>query len=73
MTVLGVDIGNAGAIALIDKSGELVDVVDMPTRPNRASERVPASGELSAKCPSPFRGLAPGTVPQGAERRANGE
>jgi crossover junction endodeoxyribonuclease RuvC len=30
LSVLGVDIGNLGAIALIDKSGELVDVVDMP-------------------------------------------
>jgi hypothetical protein len=30
MTVLGVDIGNTGAIALIDESGGLVEVHDMP-------------------------------------------
>ena len=31
MTVLGVDIGNTGAVALIGERGELVEVVDMPT------------------------------------------
>ena len=31
MTVAGVDIGNQGAIALLDESGELVAVHDMPT------------------------------------------
>jgi hypothetical protein len=30
LTVIGVDIGNRGAIALIDESGELVDISDMP-------------------------------------------
>jgi crossover junction endodeoxyribonuclease RuvC len=30
MIVLGVDIGNTGAIALIDESGELIDAIDMP-------------------------------------------
>jgi crossover junction endodeoxyribonuclease RuvC len=31
MTVLGVDIGNAGAVAILSESGELVEVCDMPT------------------------------------------
>ena len=31
MIVLGVDIGNTGAIALVDGSGELLEVCDMPT------------------------------------------
>jgi hypothetical protein len=30
LTVLGVDIGNAGAVALIDEVGELLEVCDMP-------------------------------------------
>ena len=30
VTVLGVDIGNAGAVALLDGSGELLEVCDMP-------------------------------------------
>ena len=30
MTVLGVDIGNSGALALLTPTGELVDIVDMP-------------------------------------------
>jgi crossover junction endodeoxyribonuclease RuvC len=30
MFVLGVDIGNTGAVALIDESGELLEVCDMP-------------------------------------------
>jgi hypothetical protein len=30
MTVLGVDIGNTGAVGLINESGELLDVFDMP-------------------------------------------
>jgi crossover junction endodeoxyribonuclease RuvC len=30
MAVIGVDIGNTGAIALIDESGELLEVHDMP-------------------------------------------
>ena len=31
MTVLGVDIGNTGAVALLDKSGKILEVHDMPT------------------------------------------
>jgi hypothetical protein len=32
MTVLGIDLGNAGAIALLDESGDLLEVCDMPCR-----------------------------------------
>jgi crossover junction endodeoxyribonuclease RuvC len=31
LIVLGVDIGNTGAVALIDESGDLLEVCDMPT------------------------------------------
>ena len=30
MTVLGVDVGNTGAIALIDESGDLLEICDLP-------------------------------------------
>jgi crossover junction endodeoxyribonuclease RuvC len=50
MTVLGVDIGASGALAVLDDTGQLVDVFDMPTLrdgpKNRRTINAPLLAEL---------------------------
>jgi hypothetical protein len=56
LTVIGVDIGNTGAIALLTEAGELVDVVDMPTLNDgprhRATINAPLLAAIVAGAPS---------------------
>jgi hypothetical protein len=53
MPVLGIDVGNCGAIALIDDDGQLVEVHDTPTLNNgpkgRPTINAPLLAELIAK------------------------
>lgn len=53
MTIAGVDIGNTGAVALLDESGELLEVHDMPTLAdgpkNRPSLNAPLLAAIVAK------------------------
>lgn len=56
MTILGIDPGAHGAVAVLDESGELVEVLDMPstTEANgRTSTNRPCSqGPLLARMPA---------------------
>jgi crossover junction endodeoxyribonuclease RuvC len=47
--VLGVDIGNAGALALIDETGALIDVADMPILRDGPAGRPAVNGPLLAE------------------------
>lgn len=47
MTILGVDPGNRGAIAVLDEGGDLLEVLDMPTTPE-ANGRTANSAPLLA-------------------------
>jgi crossover junction endodeoxyribonuclease RuvC len=49
MTVLGVDIGSAGALALLTEAGELIDVADMPILRDGPSKRPAVNGPLLAE------------------------
>jgi crossover junction endodeoxyribonuclease RuvC len=48
MTILGVDIGSAGALALLDEAGELLDVADMPILRDGPANRPAVNGPLLA-------------------------
>jgi crossover junction endodeoxyribonuclease RuvC len=48
MFVLGVDIGNSGAVALIDEAGELLEVCDMPCLDDGPKGRPSVSAPLLA-------------------------
>lgn len=48
-TVIGVDIGAAGALALVDEAGELVEVADMPILRDGPSNRPAVNGPLLAE------------------------
>ena len=53
MTILGIDIGATGAIALLSEKGELIDVFDMPTLhdgpKNRRTVNAPLLAEIVYK------------------------
>jgi crossover junction endodeoxyribonuclease RuvC len=49
MTILGVDIGSAGALALLTEAGELLDVADMPILRDGPSKRPAVNGPLLAE------------------------
>jgi hypothetical protein len=56
MTVLGVDIGSTGAVALIDEDGELLEVHDMPSlndgiAPGKAGAKDAARSEAIRRWP----------------------
>jgi crossover junction endodeoxyribonuclease RuvC len=60
MTILGVDIGSAGALALITEAGELVDIADMPILRDGPSNRPAVNSPLLAElvgCWRPHRGF----------------
>jgi hypothetical protein len=48
MLILGVDIGSAGALALVDEAGELLDVADMPILRDGPAKRPAVNGPLLA-------------------------
>ena len=48
-TILGVDIGASGALALIDEAGELIEVADMPILRDGPSKRPAVNGPLLAE------------------------
>jgi crossover junction endodeoxyribonuclease RuvC len=48
-TVLGIDIGAAGALALLDEAGELLDVADMPILRDGPAGRPTVNGPLLAE------------------------
>ena len=75
MTVLGVDIGSKGALALLTASGELLDVADMPVLADGPKGRPAVNAPLLAKIirrwqPDQawieFVGARPGEGPTGA-------
>jgi predicted RNase H-like nuclease (RuvC/YqgF family) len=39
MTILGIDPGKSGAVAVLDESGELLEVLDMPSTPEANGSR----------------------------------
>jgi crossover junction endodeoxyribonuclease RuvC len=53
MNVIGIDVGSTGALALVTRAGELLDVADMPTLRDgpkgRASINAPLLSELLAR------------------------
>lgn len=48
-TIIGVDIGAAGALALVDEAGELLEVADMPILRDGPSNRPAVNGPLLAE------------------------
>jgi crossover junction endodeoxyribonuclease RuvC len=49
MTILGIDIGVSGALALITMSGELIEVADMPILRDGPKNRATVNGPLLAE------------------------
>ncbi len=49
MSVLGIDIGNSGALALITEAGELVEVCDMPLLKDGPKSRPSLNAPLLAE------------------------
>lgn len=73
--ILGIDIGAAGALALLSDAGELIDVADMPVLRDGPKSRPTVNGPLLAQIiqrwqPSrayiEFVGARPGEGPTGA-------
>ena len=74
MTVLGIDPGAHGAIAILDDGGDLLDVLDMPSieeTPGRPSTNAPLLASILAKAGArtiycEFVGARPSDAPSGA-------
>jgi crossover junction endodeoxyribonuclease RuvC len=80
-TIIGVDIGATGALALVDESGELIDVSDMPILRDGPSNRPAVNGPLLAELVGRWRadrafveyvGARPGAIGAFAFGRSRG-
>jgi hypothetical protein len=49
MTILGIDPGKSGAVAVLDEGGDLLKVLDMPSTPEANGSRQLIDGESKGK------------------------